>query len=180
LALFLLRYLCTPSRPVTVRVKQDVYAHMFKTLEGHLLPLDLCRGEVVLIVNTASECGFTHQYAGLQALYEKYKDRGFLVLGVPSNDFGRQEPGSSEEIKTFCETRFHVTFPLSEKVEVKGDNAHPFFRQVRRELGYWARPHWNFYKYLIGRDGVIVNWYSCRTAPDANALVRAVETELAK
>jgi glutathione peroxidase len=157
----------------------DVYALSFNTIDGKPLPLSSFRGKVVLVVNTASRCGFTKQYAALQKLYAAYKDKGFVVLGVPSNDFANQEPGTSGEIKKFCETNFGITFPMTEKVDVIGDNAHPFFKQVREEQGYLARPHWNFYKYLVSRDGRIVEWFGSATTPDAPALIKAVETELA-
>jgi len=159
---------------------QDVYGYSFSTIDGKPLPLDTYKGKVVLIVNTASKCGFTKQYGGLQALYDRYKDKGFFVLGVPSNDFANQEPGTSTEIKKFCETNFNITFPLTEKVDVIGDNAHPFFKHVRQDLGFLARPHWNFYKYLISRDGHIVAWYSSTTTPDSDTLTKAIEKELAK
>jgi glutathione peroxidase len=175
---FLLRYLSTPTPAGAVT--RGVYGYAFKAIDGHLLPLEAYRGKVLLIVNTASLCGFTRQYAGLQTLYGKYRDKGLVVLGVPSNDFGRQEPGSAPEIKKFCETNFNITFPLADKVKVTGADAHPFFAQVREELGYWARPRWNFYKYLIGRDGHIVAWFSCVTAPCSGAIEKAVEAELAK
>jgi glutathione peroxidase len=158
----------------------DVYGITFKTIDGKSLTLDQFKGKVILIVNTASRCGFTKQYAGLEKLYETYKDKGLVVLGVPSNDFANQEPGSSGEIKKFCETNFNITFPLMDKVAVIGDDAHPFFKQVREELGFLARPHWNFYKYLIGRDGHIVAWYGSTTKPDSDDLIKAVEAELAK
>lgn len=158
----------------------DIYGNTFTTIDGKSVPMDAYKGKVLLIVNTASRCGFTKQYAGLQKLYDTYKDKGFVVIGVPSNDFANQEPGNAGEIKKFCETNFNITFPLMDKVVVTGDNAHPFFKQVREEKGFFARPHWNFYKYLISRDGHIVAWFSSTTKPDADKLTKAVEAELAK
>lgn len=158
----------------------DVYGYSFTDIEGKPLPLSEFKGKVLLIVNTASRCGFTKQYAGLEKLYEIYKDRGLVVIGVPSNDFANQEPGSAAEIKKFCEVNFNITFPLTQKVEVIGDGAHPFFKEVRSRLGYLARPHWNFYKYLIGRDGRFAGWYSSFTGPDAKDLLQAIDTELTK
>jgi glutathione peroxidase len=158
----------------------DVYGITFKTIDGQSLTLDQFKGKVLLIVNTASRCGFTKQYAALQKLYATYKDKGLVVIGVPSNDFKNQEPGSSAEIKKFCETNFNITFPLMDKVDVVGDNAHPFFKQVADEQGFLARPHWNFYKYLVSRDGHIVSWYASATTPDSDSLIKAVEAELAK
>lgn len=158
----------------------DVYGFQFKTIDGAPLPLSQYKGKVLLIVNTASRCGFTPQYAGLQKLYDAYKGKGLVVLGVPSNDFGGQEPGSSAEIKQFCETNFHLTFPLAAKEAVSGEGAHPFFKQVRSEKGVLAAPHWNFYKYLVSRDGHIVQWFSSKTTPDSPALIKAIEDELGK
>ena len=158
----------------------EVYGITFKTIDGRSLTLNQFKGKVLLIVNTASRCGFTKQYAGLQKLYETYQDKGLVVIGVPSNDFAHQEPGSASEIKQFCETNFNITFPLMDKVSVTGDNAHPFFKQVRQEQGIFAQPHWNFYKYLVSRDGHIVNWFGSLTGPDSAALIHAIEAELAK
>ena len=158
----------------------NVYGITFQSIDGQKLPLDQYKGKVLLVVNTASRCGFTKQYAGLEKLYETYKGQGLVVLGVPSNDFAHQEPGSAPEIKKFCQTNFNITFPLTDKVDVIGDNAHPFFKQVREEKGYLARPHWNFYKYLVSRDGHITEWFASTTEPNSDALIKAVEAELAK
>ena len=158
----------------------EVYANSFKSIDGQPLPLSQFKGKAILVVNTASRCGFTRQYAGLEKLYKTYQGKGLVVLGVPSNDFANQEPGTAHEIKKFCEVNFNITFPMTEKVEVAGDNAHPFFKQVRQEQGFFARPHWNFYKYLVSRDGHIVNWFPSTTAPDSAKLLKAVEAELAK
>lgn len=158
----------------------DVYIHNFKTIDGEPMPLAQYRGKVLLIVNTASRCGFTPQYAGLETLYETYKDKGLVVIGVPSDDFGGQEPGSEKDIREFTSTKFHVTFPLTSKEDVRGKSAHPFFQQIRSELGVFAPPSWNFYKYLVSRDGHIVNWYSSKTTPDSDALKADIERELDK
>ena len=132
----------------------------FTAIEGGDLPLSGFQGKLVMVVNTASQCGFTPQYEGLQALYEKYRSKGFVVLGVPSNDFGGQEPGSAAEIKEFCETSFAIDFPIADKTVVRGDEAHLFYRWARDEYGALAAPRWNFYKYLItpggGRTGRLV------------------------
>jgi glutathione peroxidase len=150
----------------------------FTGIDGKPLPLSEFEGKAVLVVNTASACGFTPQYKGLQALAEKYRARGLVVLGVPSNDFGGQEPGSPSEIKSFCETRFKVDFPLTEKVTVKGPDADPFYRWALRELGTWARPRWNFHKYLIAPDGRLVDWFSTATKPGSRKVEKAVEAIL--
>ncbi len=163
-----------------VMAADDVYGLSFKTIDGQPLPLSQFKGKVLLVVNTASKCGFTKQYAGLQKLYTDYKDKGLVILGVPSNDFGGQEPGSNGEIKKFCEVNFNITFPMAQKEVVTGKEAHPFFAKVRAEQGLLAAPHWNFYKYLVSRDGHLVEWYSSKTTPDADKLTKAIEAELAK
>ena len=132
------------------------------------------------MVNTASFCGFTRQYAGLQTLWERYRDQGVVVLGVPSNDFGAQEPGTEAEIKEFCEVNFNVDFPLTQKERVKGDRAHPFYRWAAETLGPSAAPRWNFHKYLVGPDGRLVGWFGTSTSPTAPQVVRAIEASLAK
>ena len=128
------------------------------------------------MVNTASYCGFTGQYKGLEALHAKYKDRGLVVLGFPSNDFS-QETGSNQQIAEFCENTFGVKFPMFAKSQVTGPQASPFYRQLAEATG--AAPKWNFHKYLIGRDGKVVDSYSSFTAPDSRGLVRAIEQQLA-
>ena len=132
----------------------------------------------MLVVNTASKCGFTSQYRGLQALHRKYADRGLTILGVPSNDFGAQEPGSADEIQDFCEAHFGIEFPLTEKVQVAGDDAHPFFRWAAQEMGPLAQPRWNFHKYLIAPDGRLVDWFSSATEPEAVSVCHSIETNL--
>lgn len=145
-------------------------------------PVNLCekyRGKVLLVVNTASKCAFTGQYEGLEELYAKYKDQGLVVLGFPSNDFGNQEPGSESQIKEFCRLTFSVQFPMFEKTSVKKGRADAFFDVLAQQAG-GTYPKWNFYKYLIGRDGRVVQAYNSMTSPKSAKLVRAVEAELAK
>lgn len=141
-------------------------------------PQSLCqyRGKVVLVVNTASFCGFTGQYKGLEELYSRYKDKGLVVLGFPSNDFS-QETGSNQQIAEFCENTFGVKFPMFAKTSVKGPEASPLFKQLAQISG--TAPRWNFHKYLLGRDGKLVDQYSSLTAPDSKGLLRAVEQQLA-
>jgi glutathione peroxidase len=152
----------------------------FVGIDGQPLPLAQFQGKAVLLVNTASQCGFTPQYKGLQVLWQKYRDRGLVVLGMPSNDFGGQEPGSSAEIKGFCETSFGIDFPLTEKVKVTGNQAHPFYRWAARELGPLAKPRWNFHKYLIAPDGRLVDWFSTVTSPESPSISKAIETLLSQ
>jgi glutathione peroxidase len=152
-------------------------AHTYPRLQDEK-PQSLCqyRGKVVLVVNTASFCGFTGQYKGLEELYSRYKDKGLVVLGFPSNDFS-QETGSNQQIAEFCENTFGVKFPMFAKDSVKGPDASPLFKQLAQLSG--TAPRWNFHKYLLGRDGKLVDQYSSLTAPDSKGLVRAVEQQLA-
>jgi glutathione peroxidase len=146
-----------------------IYDFRVKTIEGDEISLDKYRGTALLIVNVASQCGFTPQYAGLEQLHEKYKDQGFAVLGFPCNQFGAQEPGSEAEIKTFCETSFGVTFPLFAKIDVNGPQAHPLYNYLRE-----ARPgilgtesiKWNFTKFLIDREGNPIKRYAPKEKPE--------------
>jgi glutathione peroxidase len=142
-------------------------------------PQSLCQysGQVVLVVNTASYCGFTGQYKGLEALYAKYKDRGLVVLGFPSNDFGNQEPGSGKEIAEFCTNTYGVKFPMFGKTHVRGDEANPLHAELIKLTG--TAPKWNFYKYLVGRDGRTVTAYSSMTSPDDREFVQDIEKRLA-
>lgn len=141
--------------------------HNFKTLDGKDKSLCDFKGKVVLVVNTASECGFTGQYKGLEALYKKYKDQGLVILGFPANDFGKQEPGSDAEIKTFCERNYGVTFPMFAKTSVKnGEN--PFFKALIEASK--DKPGWNFHKYLIARDGSFFKSYGSTTKPEGSKL----------
>jgi glutathione peroxidase len=153
----------------------SAYAFTFKSLEGKPMPLSDFAGKPLVIVNTASKCGFTPQYEGLEALWKANREKGLIVVGVPSNDFGGQEPGSAAEIQSFCQVRFGVDFPLTEKVHVKGPQAHPLFQWLAAKAGFWGKPKWNFYKYLIGSDGRFVDWYSSATAPGSAKFTRAVD-----
>lgn len=139
-----------------------------RSIDGHDVDLSAYAGQVVLIVNTASQCGFTPQYQGLQALQDTYADRGFTVLGFPCDQFGHQEPGDETEIADFCERSFGVSFPLFAKVDVNGDAAHPVFRWLRAEQGgvFGNRIKWNFTKFLVGRDGRVVERYAPTTKPE--------------
>ncbi|MCS6878695.1 MAG: glutathione peroxidase [Geminicoccaceae bacterium] len=157
---------------------EGAYAFAFVSIEGEPLPLARFRGRPLLVVNTASLCGFTYQYAALQRLWTRYRERGLVVLAVPSNDFN-QEPGTNAQIKTFCETNFALDFPMTEKVRVRGPDAHPFFLWLRRELGERAGPRWNFYKYLIDGQGRAVAVWPSSVEPEAPEIARAIERALA-
>jgi glutathione peroxidase len=151
--------------------------HTFPRLQDEK-PQSLCQysGKVILVVNTASYCGFTPQYKGLESVYSKYKDRGLVVLGFPSNDFA-QEKGNNKDIADFCENTFGVKFPMFTKTAVTGDAAVPFFKQLAQDPG--QRPKWNFYKYLIGRDGKLIDSYNSMTSPESKSVVQAIEKSLA-
>ena len=153
--------------------------HTFPRLQDDA-PQSLCqyRGKVLLVVNTASFCGFTGQYEGLEKLYAKYKDRGLVVLGFPSNDFGNQEPGGSKEIADFCRTTYGVQFPMMSKTEIADPKTHPFYQQLIAATE--SKPRWNFHKYLIDRSGSRVESFSTMTAPDSQNLVAAVEKRLSE
>ena len=158
----------------------SAYDYTFRSIDGAELPIRSLAGRVVLVVNTASFCGFTPQYKGLQALFEKYEPRGLIVLGVPSNDFGGQEPKGEKDIKSFCEGAFGVTFPLTQKAVVKGDDAHPFYKWVVSVLGKGAEPRWNFHKIVIGRDGRAVAAFSSGVTPEAPELIKVLDGELSR
>jgi len=151
----------------------------FTAIDGAPMPLAQFEGRPVLVVNTASLCGFTGQYAGLQELYRSRQDKGLVVIGVPSNNFGNQEPGSEQEIAEFCEARYQVTFPMTEKVDVVGQGAHPFYRWIADELGEGRAPRWNFYKYLIAPDGAVVGSWPSTTKPTSAAITAEVDRLLA-
>jgi glutathione peroxidase len=157
-----------------------IYNVTAKGIDGTAVKLDAFRGKVLLIVNVASECGYTPQYEGLQALFAKYRERGLVVLGFPCNQFGGQEPGTAAEIKAFCSTTFRVTFPLFEKIEVNGAGRHPFYA-ILAGKGSPAPGDvkWNFEKFLVGRDGTVLKRFDAGTEPDAAELVAAVEKALA-
>jgi glutathione peroxidase len=156
----------------------SAYDHAFKTIDGQPLPMTTFKDKVVLVVNTASKCGLTPQYDGLEKLYTDYKDKGLVVLGVPCNQFMGQEPGTEAEIKDFCETRFNVDFPLTSKVDVKEAGAHPFYKWAEQELGEPAVPVWNFHKILVGKHGEAIQAFGPRTDPQDPALVAAIEKAL--
>lgn len=149
-------------------------------IDGRPLPLAQFAGQVLLVVNTASECGYTPQYEGLEALWQTYRDKGLVVIGVPSNDFGGQEPGTSAEIATFCKVNYGVTFPLADKTVVRGEAAHPFYVWAGEQVGMLGRPKWNFHKYLFGRDGRLIAWFSTPTTPMGPKIRGAVEKALAE
>ena len=157
---------------------QTAFDFSFTSIEGKAMPLEAYRGHPVLIVNTASFCGYTPQYKGLEALWQRYRDKGLVVIGVPSNDFGAQEPKGEAAIKEFCEVNYDVDFPLTKKQVVKGASAHPFYLWAASVGGKEAMPAWNFHKLLIGPDGALVRAFPSATEPTSAELTGAVEALL--
>ncbi len=151
-----------------------------KAIDGKPVDLASYQGKVVLVVNVASRCGYTGQYAGLQKLYDTYKDKGFVILGFPANDFGSQEPGTDAEIATFCSSKYGVTFPMFSKVTVKGPNKPPLYAAILAAAQPTSDIAWNFEKFLIGKDGAVVGRYKSGVRPDAAELTQAIEAALAK
>jgi glutathione peroxidase len=151
----------------------------FRGIDGGTLPLSGFRGKTLLVVNVASRCGLTPQYAALEKLWTARRGDGLVVLGVPANDFGAQEPGTEEEIRTFCDLNYHVDFPMAAKEHVIGPEAHPLYKWVAAEIGEDAAPKWNFHKYLFNRDGSIAGTFGSRMAPDDEEMARAIDKALA-
>ena len=149
-----------------------------KDIENKVLNLSTFKNKTILLVNVASNCGFTKQYDDLQKLYEKYNNKGLVVLGVPSNQFGGQEPGSNKKIKDFCEANFNITFPITSKYEVKGKNAHPIYIWAKENYGNSAIPKWNFHKILINKDGKVEDTFSSFTEPMSKKLINRIENIL--
>lgn len=145
------------------------------------MPLEDFKGKTLLVVNTASQCGLTGQYKGLQEIYDKYKDRGLVVIGVPSNDFGGQEPGTLDQIEDFTKSEYSVSFPMTAKYSVSGDKAHPFFIWAAEQKAggfLFSKPRWNFHKYLIGRDGRLIESFGSYVEPQSDKLMKAIEKAL--
>ena len=149
----------------------------FKSVEGNTINLADYKDKVILVVNVASRCGFTNQYEGLQTLWSEYKDKGLVVIGVPSNNF-RQEPGTNKEIKNFCESTFGIDFLITEKISVKGDDAHSFFTWAKKNYGSSAVPKWNFHKIIIGKDGKVAETFSSITKPSSKKFIAVIEKEI--
>ncbi|NBR85187.1 MAG: glutathione peroxidase [Verrucomicrobia bacterium] len=155
----------------------SVYDAPVKDIKGKDTSLKAFEGKVILVVNVASKCGLTPQYKALEATYEKYKDKGLVVAGFPCNQFGKQEPGSNEEIVQFCSTKYNVTFPLFDKIEVNGPNRHPLYKTLIGEGGKDIA--WNFGKFLVGRDGKVIKRFEPKTTPDSPEVTQAIEAALA-
>ena len=167
--------------PSSKTASHTAYDFSFTSLTSEEpLALSTYKGKVIMVVNTASKCGFTGQYDGLETLYKTYKDKGLVIIGVPSNDFGAQEPGSKEDIATFCKKNYGVTFPMAGKEIVSGANAHPFYQWAYDVLGFGTAPKWNFHKYVIGRDGQLVDYFNSTTEPTSANVIKVIESALDK
>jgi glutathione peroxidase len=148
------------------------------SIDNEVINLSKYKGKTILLVNVASKCGFTKQYTGLQKLYDRYKEKNFFVLGVPSNQFGGQEPGSNEEIKDFCETNFNITFPITNKIDVKGVNAHELYKWAKKNHGNSTVPKWNFHKILINKNGKIQDTFNSFITPLSDKIIKQIELVL--
>ena len=160
---------------VSANYEKLAYDFKFKDLDANTLSLSEYKGKVIVVVNVASQCGFTNQYEDMQKIWKKYQEKGVVMLGVPSNDFGKQEPGSNEDIKNFCEAKFGISFPMTEKVLVKGLEAHPFYVWARENHGKSAIPKWNFHKIIIDKDGKVAETFSSITNPSYSKFIKALE-----
>ena len=160
---------------VNAEYEKIAYDFNFKDLDGTPLNLSEYRGKVIVAINVASQCGFTSQYEDMQQVWEKYRSKGIIILGIPSNDFGKQEPGSNEDIKNFCEAKFGISFPMTEKVSVKGSEAHPFYIWARENYGKSAIPKWNFHKIIIDKNGKVAETFSSITNPSSKKFIKALE-----
>ena len=160
---------------VSAEYKEVFFDYSMQNINNEKIELSQFKNKVILLVNVASNCGFTKQYSELQTLYENYKDKGLVVIGVPSNQFGGQEPGGNNEIKDFCETNFNITFPIMSKFDVKGDKAHPIYVWAKKNHGKSAVPKWNFHKILINTEGKIHNTYSSFTNPMSKKILDDIE-----
>jgi len=165
---------------ITADYSKLAHDFTFNYLDGRELNLNEFNDKVIVVVNVASQCGFTKQYEDMQKIWVEYQDKGVVILGIPSNDFGQQEPGSSEEIKNFCEAKFGITFPMTEKVSVKGKNAHPFYIWARENHGKSAIPKWNFHKIIINKSGKIEDTFTSITNPSSKKFITALEKTLNK
>jgi glutathione peroxidase len=161
----------------TMSSEKSFHDFSIESISGGDISLADYKNKVVLLVNTASQCGFTPQYAGLQKIYDRYKDDGFVVLGVPSDDFN-QELSSDDDVKKFCEIRYGVNFPLTSIQKIKGDSAHPLYKWISGNTSVIGQPRWNFHKYLISKEGKVLNWFSSMTSPTSDGLLKQVEQAL--
>ena len=159
---------------VAASENKTAYNYEFNGLDGGLIKLSEFKNKVIVVVNVASRCGYTPQYKDLQKLWSTYKEKNLIVIGVPTNNF-RQEPGSNKEIKNFCETNFGISFPMTEKINVIGNNSHPFYKWARNSYGMGAIPKWNFHKIIIDRNGKIIDTFNSFTKPSSKKFIKIIE-----
>ena len=175
LLIFVCSIMFSFSNKVEAKYEKLFFDLNIKGIDNKNIDLKEYKGKTVLLVNVASKCGFTKQYSGLQELYEKYINKNFIVLGVPSNQFGGQEPGTNDEIKDFCETNFNITFPMTDKILVKGNNAHTVYKWAKKNYGNSTIPKWNFHKILINKEGKIHETFGSFTDPLSNKIIKQIE-----
>src|SRR3981081_3063410 len=162
---------------------KNVFDYTLNTIDGHASPLSAYKGKVLMLVNVASRCGYTPQYTALESIYEKYKDRGFVIVGIPANNFGSQEPGTNQEIKTFCSSKYNVTFPMMAKVSVKGDDKTPLYQYLTDKASSpktGGEIQWNFTKFLVAADGQMLARFEPKVTPDSPEVTAAIEKALAE
>ncbi|HYW65072.1 MAG TPA: glutathione peroxidase [Candidatus Dormibacteraeota bacterium] len=167
---------------IAMATEKTIYDFSLNSIDGQPTPLSSFKGKIVLLVNVASRCGYTPQYAALESIYEKYKSRGFVIVGIPANNFGGQEPGSNEEIKTFCTAKYHVTFPMMAKVSVKGSDITPLYQFLTDKAAHpetGGEIGWNFTKFLVGPDGKVLARFDSKVEPDSAQVTSAIEKALA-
>ena len=160
--------------------KRLAYDFKFINIDGSQLHLNIFKNKVIVVINVASQCGFTKQYEDMQKIWDKYQSKGVIMIGVPSNEFGQQEPGTNEQIKNFCESKFGITFPITEKISVKGKNAHPFYMWAKENYGKSAIPKWNFHKIIINKSGKIENTFTSFTKPSSKKFISVLEKTISK
>ena len=160
---------------VNAKYEKLAYDFAFNDLDGSMLSLADFKNKIIVVVNVASQCGFTNQYEDMQKIWEDYRAKGLIMLGIPSNDFGQQEPGTNKEIKNFCEAKFGITFPMTEKISVKGTDTHPFYLWAKKNHGKSAVPKWNFHKIIINKEGKIEKTFSSMTNPSSKKFNEVIE-----
>ena len=172
--IFIILFMFSFFSKVIAENSGTAYDYEFNSIDGDLIKLSQYRGKVIVVVNVASRCGYTPQYEDLQTLWSEYKNKNLVVLGIPTNNF-RQEPGNNKEIKNFCESNFGITFPMTEKISVIGNNSHPFYKWARKNYGIGAIPKWNFHKIIIGKDGKVAETFSSITKPSSKKFIKVIE-----
>ena len=175
LAFFVLTLLMLSFQPLQAQSTTNAHSFSFVDIDGKEINLADFKGKVVMIVNTASQCKFTPQYAQLEELYERFSEQGLVIIAIPSNDFGQQEPGSNQQIKDFVDKKYQVTFLVADKTHVSGKDAHPFYKWAETQVSFLGTPMWNFHKYIIDKKGNLEYWFTSTTEPTSTDVVKAIE-----